>query len=96
MVKVVSATVKSVSKIKNVCETLTDQMKNVPVELKKIIDASKGLQDSIENGDIIEKGKACREAKLENILLCYEHAYGKIADVGEPKEGGGQGCCTTF
>ena len=96
MVKVVRNTVSSISKIKNVCETLTDQMKNVPVELKKIIDASKGLQDSIENGDIIEKGKACREAKLENILLCYEHAYGKIEDVGELKEGGGQGCCSTF
>jgi len=30
-------------------------------------------------------------------MLCYEHAYGKIEAVGEPKEGGGaQGCCTTF
>jgi hypothetical protein len=96
MIKVVKDTASSVSKIKNVAESLIDQMKGIPLELKAIADAAKGLKDSIEDGDIIEKGKKCREAKLENILLCYEHAFGKIETVGEPKEGGGQGCCTTF
>ena len=43
VVKVVKGTATSVSKIKNVAETLTDQIKNIPVELKAIAEASKGL-----------------------------------------------------
>jgi hypothetical protein len=97
MIKVVKGTKDSVSKIKNVSEALTDQMKAVPSELTTIMEASKGVQEAIESGKIIELGKKCREDKVgENILACYEHAYGKIEPaVGEPKEGG-QGCCTTF
>jgi hypothetical protein len=43
MLKVVKDTASSVSKIKNVAETLADQMKGIPLELKAIADASKGL-----------------------------------------------------
>lgn len=96
VIKVVKGTVSSVSKIKNVAETLADQIKNIPIELKSIAEASKGLQEAIESGDLIEKGKACREKKLEDVKACYENAYGKIeAPAGGEKEGG-QGCCITF
>ena len=94
--KVIKGTKDSVSKIKNVAETLTDQIKAVPVELTSIAEASKAVKEAIESGQLIELGKKCREDKVgENILACYEHAYGKIVSAGEPKEGG-QGCCVTF
>jgi len=41
LIKVVKNTGSSVSKIKNVAETLTDQIKNVPIELTTIADAAK-------------------------------------------------------
>tara|TARA_B110000285_G_C14925415_1_gene514759 strand:+ start:475 stop:750 length:276 start_codon:yes stop_codon:yes gene_type:complete len=83
MVKVVKDTVSSVSKIKNVCETLTDQMKNVPVELKKLIDASKGLKEKIENGEIIEKGKACKKAIDSGVTIENEKEYRKAITDGD-------------
>ena len=43
LMKVVSNTKSSVSKIKNVAEALTDQIKGVPKELKAIQDALKGI-----------------------------------------------------
>jgi hypothetical protein len=96
VMKVIKGTKDSVSKIKNVSETLINQIKAVPLELITIADAAKGVKEAIESGQLIELGKKCREDKVgENILLCYEHAYGKISAAGEPKEGG-QGCCVTF
>jgi phage-related protein len=96
VMKVVKGTKDSVSKIKNVAETLVNQIKAVPLELTTIADAAKGVKEAIESGQLIELGKKCREDKVgENILNCYEHAYGKISSADEPKEGG-QGCCITF
>ena len=96
LMKVIKGTKDSVSKIKNVAETLTDQMKAVPLELTTIAEAANAVKDAIESGKLIELGKKCREDKVgENILNCYEHAYGKIESAGESKEGG-QGCCVTF
>lgn len=97
LMKVVKGTKDSVSKIKNVAEALTDQMKAVPVELTTIMDASKALQEAIESGKLIELGKKCREDKVgENILACYEHSYGKIEPAAGESKDGAQGCCITF
>ena len=99
--KVVKGTMNTVSKIKTVCKTLIDEIKAIPLEIQSIQDAGKAFQAALESGEIIEKGKACREAKLEDCCACYEHAFGKIpepAGAGAKKEDGegACACCTTF
>lgn len=89
---------KTVSKIKDKCEEVTDEMKALKAEAGDIKDVINILKDDIPNGKLVELGQKCKEANKVGIKDAYEFAYEPIkAPAAKKKQGGGgQGCCTTF
>ena len=99
LMKVVKGTMNTCSKIKEVCTTLLAQIKAIPLEITSIKDAGAAFNEAVSNGEIITKGKECRDAKLSDPCACYEKAFGPIPEPkgAAKKEGGGDSCCcTTF
>tara|TARA_B110000285_G_C14935889_1_gene519555 strand:+ start:627 stop:785 length:159 start_codon:yes stop_codon:yes gene_type:complete len=50
IMKVVKGTMNTVSKIKEVCKTLIDEIKAIPKEIQAIKDAGKSFQEALESG----------------------------------------------
>ena len=99
MIKSVASTV---SKIKDKCEEVADQMRGIKEDIDDMKDCIERMKKEVEEESLIELGKKCRSAGKSSIKDCYECAYELIkapksaaGSGGAGKEAGG-GCCSTF
>lgn len=89
---------KCVSKIKDTCEEIVNEMKELLAEFEGLKSAFNDVQAALEDGTIVDKGLAAAGAGKSAILDCYNHAYPDkpIVAASKAKKGGGeggQGCC---
>ena len=90
---------KCVSKIKDTCEEIVNEMKELAGEFESLKGAFNDVQAALEDGTIVDKGLAAASAGKQTVLDCYNSAYPDkpIVAATKAKKGGGgdgQGCCT--
>lgn len=88
---------KCVSSIKDTCEDIITEMKELANEFNALKGAFTDVQAALEDGTIVDKGLAAAAAGKNTILDCYNNAYPDkpiVAPAKGKKSGGdGQGCC---
>ena len=88
-----------VSKIKDKCEEMNNQMNALKSDLESIKQCRDKMKQELDNDNLMALGKKCLDAKKSGVKDCYEFAYEKIQPKkagDKPGEGGANGCCTTF
>jgi hypothetical protein len=96
--KMIKSVASSVSKIKDKCENIIDDMKQVKNDLQEMNDSFGKLQEEFTSEMIIENGEKCKKSNKLQIKDCYEFINEPIKDATPSKSGpgGAQGCCTVF
>ena len=95
--KMIKAVVGAVSKIKDKCEQVLDDMKTLKGDSENIKELIKQLKEDIDNGKLLELAKKCKAAGKVTSKDCYECAFEVIKDPAKGKKGGKQnGCCTIY
>jgi len=100
--KMIKSVASTVSKIKDKCEEVADQMKGIKQDIEDMKECVERMQKEIEGETLIELGKKCRTASKSSIKDCYECAFQiikppKVAGAATGADGeSGKGCCTTF
>ena len=92
------AAASAVSKIKDKCEAIADDMTRYKGECEDMEAAVERLKAELEGERLLELGAKCRAAGKKTVKDCYECAYEQIkppASTGQPGSGMG-GCCTVF
>jgi hypothetical protein len=94
--KMIKSTLSSVSKVKDMAETMKNEMQSVPSDLDYIKKSLEKVKDMIESKEILELGKKCQTAKKAGLKDCYECAFEPIKEEKGGSGAGANGCCTTF
>jgi septation ring formation regulator EzrA len=82
-VKIVKEITNLVSKIKDKCEAIADDMRGFKSDCEEIQETFNKIKDEISTGNLEAKGQKARGAKKSGIKDCYEFTYGKIVAPGK-------------
>ena len=98
LAKMTKSVLKCISKIKDTCEEIVNEMKELIGEFDSLKGAFTDVQSALEDGTIVDKGLAAAAAGKSSLLDCYNNAYPDkpIVAPSKGKKGGGgegQGCC---
>jgi division protein CdvB (Snf7/Vps24/ESCRT-III family) len=97
--KMIKNVAQTVSKIKDKCEEVMDQIKGLKTDLEDMKECAEKMKTELEGDALMELGKKCKTANKVSIKDCYECAYGVIKTTGGASKGGAGGaggCCNTF